>query len=179
MVKIFKAMPPFTLLRVLPNPYGSMEAVAYNPTGTQLVAGGKGGKVWIYNGTNPSDPLYNLSVPVRVTNVAYNPEGTRLTVGLVNSQVMIFAGMSPFPLLHNLSVGSTGMAYSPDGTWLVAGGYDGKIKMYKVDVTEAFTEEAFTEASTRVVTEIHNASTLTALSLITLLTAALQGMILQ
>lgn len=199
-VRTYRGTSPYNLLKTLLDSCCQMLAVAYNPNGTLLTSGNMVGQVRFYNGMNPDNTLYILSVSGQVSSLAYNPSGTRLVVGQsnVNSNVSVFEGISPFSHLYTLPSGrSPTVVYSRDGKWLVTGGYDGKIMMYRVDgvrapttqasttkitTTEANTTEAVTETWIKVSiengTEVHSSSTFAALSLVTLLTTVLQTMIL-
>ncbi|WP_448217872.1 WD40 repeat domain-containing protein [Endozoicomonas sp. 2B-B] len=187
-VRTYRGTSPYNLLKTLLDPCCQMLAVAYNPNGTLLTSGNMVGQVRFYNGMNPNNTLYTLSVSGEVLSLAYNPSGTRLVVGQNNDdgngEVSVFEGISPFSHLYTLPSGrSPTVVYSRDGKWLVTGGYDGKIMMYRVDGVRAPTTEAVTEAwikaSIKNGTEVHSSSTFTTLSLVTLLTTVLQGMVLQ
>ncbi|WP_448217873.1 WD40 repeat domain-containing protein [Endozoicomonas sp. 2B-B] len=204
-VRTYRGTSPYNLLKTLSDSCCGMLAVAYNPNGTLLTSGDTVGQVRFYNGMNPNNTLYTLPVSgrKRVLSLAYNPSGTRLVVGHKNGdgngEVSVFEGISPFSHLYTLPSGrSPTVVYSRDGKWLVTGGYDGKIMMYRVDgvrapttqasttkitTTEANTTEAVKETWIKVSIEngtaVHSSSTYIALSLVTLLTTVLQGMILQ
>ncbi|WP_448217871.1 WD40 repeat domain-containing protein [Endozoicomonas sp. 2B-B] len=189
-VRTYRGTSPYNLLKTLLDSCCRMSVVAYNPNGTLLTSGDVLGQVRFYNGMNPNNTLYTLSVSGQVSSLAYNPSGTRLVVGHKNGdgdgngEVSVFEGISPFSHLHTLPSGrSPTVVYSRDGKWLVTGGYDGKIMMYRVDGVRAPTTEAVKETWIKVSiengTELHSSSTYIALSLVTLLTTVLQGMILQ
>ncbi|WP_422134755.1 WD40 repeat domain-containing protein [Endozoicomonas sp. ALD040] len=183
-VRTYRGTSPYNLLKTLFDSCCQMLAVAYNPNGTLLTSGDMVGQVRFYNGMNPNNTLHTLSVSGQVSSLAYNPSGTRLVVGQGNGKVSVFEGIIPFSHLHTLPSGrSPTVVYSRDGKWLVTGGDDGKIMIYRVDGLRAPTTEAVTKTRIKVSiengTEVHSSSTFTALSLVTLLTTVLQGMILQ
>ncbi|WOG29438.1 hypothetical protein [Endozoicomonas sp. 8E] len=185
-VRTYRGTSPYNLLETLLDSCCQMLVVAFNPNGTLLTSGNMVGQVRFYNGMNPNNTLHTLSAlgRERVSSLAYNPSGTRLSVGQANGKVSVFEGISPFSHLYTLpSDELPTVVYSRDGKWLVTGGVDGKIMMYRVDGVRAPTTEAVTESWIKVSiensTEVHNSSTFAALSLVTLLTTVLQGMILQ
>ncbi|WP_252177364.1 hypothetical protein [Endozoicomonas sp. 4G] len=187
-VRTYSGTEPYTRLKTLFHSAGQIYSVAYNPNGTLLTSADSVKKVRFYNGTNPGDPLLTLSLPSEISRMTFNPVGTQLAVGQEDGKVVVFEGTSPFSHLYTLMPGRSSsftrsitntLAYSRDGKWLVTG--RGSIMMYRVDglplpTTQATTTHANT---TEAGTEMHNASVPVVLSLVTLLTAALQGMVLQ
>ncbi|WP_252177365.1 hypothetical protein [Endozoicomonas sp. 4G] len=203
-VKTYSGISPYNHLKTLLDSVTQISAITYNPDGTLLTSGDAVRRVRFYNGTNPDNPLRTLRVPGhgQISRIAFNPNGTRMAVTQRDGKVIFFEGIDPFSHLYTLPSASSqetvvSLAYSCDGKWLVTGRTQ-KIMMYRVDgvrlpTTQAITSKAITTAvnTTKAVTETdigkrienstkeYNSSTLTALSVVTLLTAFLQEMILQ
>ncbi|WOG27522.1 hypothetical protein [Endozoicomonas sp. 8E] len=206
-VRIYSGIRPYTHLKNVFIRGARILAFAYNPNGTLLATADDQKKITLLNGTHPGNPLQTFTAPMRVASIAFNRKGTQLLVGDINGYVNIYRItplsnllMDKLPFVKS-PLPAHALAFSPDGKWLSVGRTE--IAMYRVDgvrapttqastteaitttvnTTEAITIENCTEASpvTRIKssTEMGNSSTLTAVSLFALLTAALQGMVLQ
>ncbi|WP_252177366.1 hypothetical protein [Endozoicomonas sp. 4G] len=201
-VRIYKGISPYDHLKTLPDSGGRISAVAYNPDGTLLASADDKREIRLYNGTNPDSPIQNFAVPEPISSMTFNREGTQFLVGFRSGRINIYKGTRllthqySLPLVKQVAA-IYALAYSPDGKWLLVGkgasilifSADGsRLPTAQASTTEAITTavniteastETSTETSTESGTEMDNSSTLTALSLVTLLTALLQEMILQ
>ncbi|WP_448215557.1 WD40 repeat domain-containing protein [Endozoicomonas sp. 2B-B] len=206
-LRIYSGISPYIHLKNVFISGARILAFAYNPDGTLLATADDLKKITLLNGTHPDNPLQTFTAPTRVASIAFNRKGTQLLVGDINGYVNIYR-ITPlsYRLIDRLPnvkspLPANALAFSPDGKWLSVGRTE--IAMYRVDgvrapttqtstteavttavnTTEAATTENCTEPNpvTRIKsgTEMGNSSTLTALSLIALLAAVLQGMLVQ
>ncbi|WOG27523.1 hypothetical protein [Endozoicomonas sp. 8E] len=145
-------------------------SIAFNRKGTQLLVGHTNGYVSIYRITPTSnvftDTLQFVKSPFPAFALAFSPDGKWLSVGRTEIAMYRVDGVRA----------PTAQASTTEAITTT-------VNTTTVNTTEAITIENCTEASpvTRIKssTEMGNSSTLTAVSLIALLTAALQGMVLQ
>lgn len=120
--------------------YVNMSAMAYSPDGNTLVGGGTSGTVLVWR-TSDGAALFRLSHAHQVGDAAISPDGstvaTATCVTVLNTECTE-GGVG----LWNLSTGGlikrlagfpdlvTRVAYSPDGSFLIAGTRSGMLRVY-------------------------------------------------
>jgi WD40 repeat protein len=96
-------------------------ALAFSPDGARLAGGCADGVVTIWNAARGT-PLASLPHDGPVTSVAWSPDGARLAVGGAMREVRVWAGepLAEVARRGGFSQAVTRLAYTPDGTGLVA-----------------------------------------------------------
>jgi WD40 repeat protein/ABC-type sugar transport system substrate-binding protein len=122
----------------------AINSLAFSPDGQTVVTGSQDNAVILWNVATgeESGRLEGHLAPVR--SVVYSPDGTLIASGGGNIQIsedrpvdneIILWNAADGSLLRRLS-GHTasvrGLAFSPDGKWLVSGGDDGKVILWDV-----------------------------------------------
>ncbi|WP_422136657.1 WD40 repeat domain-containing protein [Endozoicomonas sp. ALD040] len=178
-IKFFNGTDPDAPLQTFTAPR-RVSSIAFNRKGTQLLVGHINGYVSIYKITPLSkvftDTLPYIKSPLPAHALAFSPDGKWLSVGRTEVAIYRVDGVrAPTTQASTTETITTVVITTAVNTTAV--------NTTAVNTTEATTTEYCEEPSpvTRIKsnTEMGNSSTLTALSLIALLTAVLQGIILQ
>ncbi|MFP3852994.1 MAG: WD40 repeat domain-containing protein [Anaerolineales bacterium] len=106
---------------------GFNSRIAFSPDGSTLATGNREGTVWIWN-LESDEPLAEFIAPDAgwITALAYSPDGEILAAGHFDCLVHIWQ-VSDGQLLHTFerdgyACPSSGLAFSPDGDFLVGAG---------------------------------------------------------
>jgi cellulose biosynthesis protein BcsQ len=120
----------------------AVDAVRFSPDGRTLASGSADRTVWLWNMTNPIQPI-PLGEPLTghtgtVFSVAFSPDGRTLASGSADQTIRLWDMTDPTrPLVQPLA-GHTGtvfsVAFSPDGRTLASGSADQTIRLW--DVTD-------------------------------------------
>lgn len=142
----------WTLAAALPG-QGAALTVAFNPTGTRLAAAGSDHKVRIWDITTPNKPrlLATLTGPDNdIYQVAISTTGDVAAASL-DKTVTIWRprsgaadgdarGFTTYAVLRSAGVNLYSVAWSPDGSRLLAGGANGIVRLWSTDPTTAGTQ---------------------------------------
>jgi WD40 repeat protein len=120
----------------------SVLSVAFSPDDHTLTTGNEDGTVWLWNLTNPANPV-QIGRPLTdstsgVWSVAFSPDGHTLAAGS-DGTVRLWNVTNPAhpvqigqPLTSSAS-GVDSVAFSPDGHTLAAGSYDGTVRLWNLN----------------------------------------------
>lgn len=122
---------------------GTVQAVAFRPTGDLLATASWDGRVRIWHAPATGraalvDSLAAGAVTNYVFTVAWNPDGSLLAAGAKDQQVRLWDTADPAavavagPPLTGFESWVNGVAFSPDGMLLAAGGSDGLARVWRV-----------------------------------------------
>jgi len=110
-------------------------AVAYNPNGTTIAAGGSNVQLWNAT-THASMATYALPTGVVVNALSFSHDGAMLAVALSDGTTALLDGRTLQPLGKPFPVTGTGtaesVAFSPDGSVIVTGADDGSLRLFDV-----------------------------------------------
>jgi hypothetical protein len=130
----------------------SLSAVAFQPRGTLIAAGGSDGSVRAWNADDAAAPPITFRTPdgKRVTAVVFSPDGKRLAAGLMEGRALLWdvaaSAAKPTPLCGSEPARS--LAFRPDGQVVACGGRDGLIHqhylVYDEDAVTSLTGHAST-----------------------------------
>lgn len=97
--------------------------LAWSPDGQQLACLGDGVAVWIWHLGRATPTI--VRVPGRIRKIRWSPTGDRLAAGTENHGVLVWdaASLQLSAILQIEGYRAFGLDFSPDGRYLIAGGY--------------------------------------------------------
>ncbi|ABS27739.1 protein kinase [Anaeromyxobacter sp. Fw109-5] len=118
-------------VRVLTAPGGRVNAVAFTPDGTRVVAASHDGEVRVFRADGSSAPLLLQAGSSPHAVLAVDPGGRTAAVGALDGRawlVALDAARPAQPLVHDGAV--LALAYAPDGARLATGSGDGHLRIF-------------------------------------------------
>jgi WD40 repeat protein len=112
---------------------GSVLTISWSPDDTHLVSGGSDGKirVWKRSPTAPRDNAFATPSGVEILSVAWSPAARQLAAG--ETRIHIWTSSATARQLGDfLEVGSTFLAWAPDGKRLARADASGVVEMFDV-----------------------------------------------
>lgn len=122
--------------------FPNFQAIAYSPDGRTLVTGGVDGRVKFWNaatGASVSFPgrisIANDGEPAPIINLAYSPDGRYLLVTGDSEEATLFEVASGEEVLTFPAGFRGSLAFSPDGTRLAIGNWEGELRLYDFEAS--------------------------------------------
>lgn len=120
---------------------GSVEHVAFAPSGTQIASWSTNGTIRLWDletGGVVCEPL--RSAGIKVTSLTFSPNGTQLASGWSDGMVRIWNAHTGAtvgkPLISGGSSGLCSIAFSVDGNQLATGSEDGVVQLWSVEAAK-------------------------------------------
>ncbi|KAF9153790.1 hypothetical protein BG015_002614 [Linnemannia schmuckeri] len=116
--------------------------VTFSPVGHQFVVKTHYDQVGLFDPryTNPCNPVKTVSLPSPISSLVYSPDGQRLAFGSTGSSVYVWYLQSEEEAIVELKGHTPGeyigemhsVAFSPCNKWLIAGGADATIRLWRL-----------------------------------------------
>src|SRR5262249_19117617 len=113
----------------------SVEALAFNPTGTTLAVADHDGSIYLW-GTGTNQVTGTLPGDIPMISLAFSPDGSQIVAQDIGGHIHLWdaATATIITTLSTLRSGQSGdegrVAFSPDGHTIAAGLYDGSIRLW-------------------------------------------------
>jgi len=140
MVLLWDVNHPGSLLATLDGGGDVVNAVAFNPSDENILAGGSADGVRLWNLTQSQGPL-PLATTSSVNAVTFSPPAQHLLAsGNADGIVQLWDIAYPrqpinLPPFNGNNSWVTAVAFSPDGRMLASGGADGKVRLWSITTT--------------------------------------------
>ena len=128
-----------TPLRTLSGHQGAVEAVAFNPAGTQLASAGSDGQIILWRVADGTRLATAAPAGERVTSVAFSPDGQQLASGSADRTVRLWSlGEDALNLAATLTGHTdevTSVSFDPHQPLLISGSYDQTVRLWQISAS--------------------------------------------
>ena len=128
-----------TPLRTLSGHQGAVEAVAFNPAGTQLASAGSDGQIILWRVVDGTRLATAAPSGERVTSVAFSPDGQQLAAGSADHTVRLWSlGEDALDLVATLTGHTdevTSVSFDPHQPLLLSGSYDQTVRLWQISAS--------------------------------------------
>ncbi|MGI8934962.1 MAG: WD40 repeat domain-containing protein, partial [Phormidesmis sp.] len=137
-VTLWKYLPGDELIpiRTLNGHQGVVEAVAFDPAGTQLASAGSDGQIILWRVADGTRLATAAPAGDRVTSVAFSPDGRRLASGSADHTVRLWSlGEDALNLVATLTGHTdevTSVSFHPRQPLLISGSYDQTVRLWQI-----------------------------------------------
>lgn len=123
-------------IRTLSGHQGAVEAVAFDPAGTQLASAGSDGQIILWRVADGTRLATAAPAGDRVTSVAFSPDGQQLASGSADHTVRLWSiGEDALNLVATLTGHTdevTSVSFHPRQPLLISGSYDQTVRLWQI-----------------------------------------------